>query len=398
MSRYAELMAVEDSAGKTAFQTAVTDISAGALAYDTEPLSTLGRLDPYSPQFQSMTLEKGAMVFHMLRWEMGDDAFGKFLRGLLSQYTDKSIRSADVETVAGQASNIELTAFFAQWIDGTGAPAFADKFTVYRLGNNKGFRTTGAITQDLDLFRMPVELRIETDGKTEDRRVDVSGTDSNYSVETFGRPRKITIDPENWLLKSTPDLAVRVAVLRGQQQVAQGDLTAALVEYQKALDANKTSSLADLPHRRDLLQPAQLSVRRQLLPRRPPRRRRPPLDRSLEPRRARPHLRRHRPARPRRQRVPPGRSDQRQHPGCRQRGTRPSCRTPINANAPTTNDPSRCSRDLPYPGATPQGAARLTMRAEGPLNESSPLRPRSHPKHSLGPLTSQITAPHPQTP
>ncbi|WP_158791574.1 M1 family aminopeptidase [Granulicella sp. L60] len=244
MSRYAELMYLEDSAGKNAFQTAVTDISAGALAYDTEPLTTIGRLDPFSPQFQSMTLEKGAMVFHMLRWEMGDDVFVKFLRALLTQYADKSIRSSNVETLAQSVSTLELQAFFAQWLDGTGAPAFADKYTVFRLGDNKGFRTVGAITQDLDLFRMPVELRIETDGKTEIRRVDVSGTDSQYSIETFGRPRRISIDPENWLLKSTPDLAVRVAVLRGQQLVAQGDLTGALIEYQKALDSNKNSSLA----------------------------------------------------------------------------------------------------------------------------------------------------------
>ena len=244
MSRYAELMYLEDSAGKNAFQSSITDISAGALAYDTEPLTTIGRLDPFSPQFQSMTLEKGAMVFHMLRWEMGDEVFNKFLRTLLTQYTDKSIRTSNVETVAQAQSNLELTAFFAQWLDGTGAPAFTNKYSVFRLGDNKGFRTVGAVEQDLDLFRMPVELRIETDGKTEIRRVDVSGSDSHYSVETFGRPRRIQIDPENWLLKSTPDLAVRVAVLRGQQQVAQGDLTAALIEYQKALDANKNSSLA----------------------------------------------------------------------------------------------------------------------------------------------------------
>jgi aminopeptidase N len=244
MSRYGELMYLEESNGKNAFQSAVSDVSAGALAYDTEPLTTLGRLDPYSPQFQSMTLEKGAMVFHMLRWEMGDDAFKNFLRGLLSQYTDKGIRSANVETVAEAQSHLDLTAFFAEWLSGTGAPAFTNKYSVYRLGNNKGFRTVGAITEDLDLFRMPIELRIETDGKTEDRRIDVSGTDSTFTVETFGRPRRIQIDPENWVLKSTPDLAVRVAVLRGQQLVMQGDYTGALAEYQKALDANKTSSLA----------------------------------------------------------------------------------------------------------------------------------------------------------
>jgi len=253
MSRYGELMYLEDSAGKNAFQTAIGDVSAGALAYDTEPLSTLGRLDPFSPQFQSMTLEKGAMVFHMLRWQMGDDAFQSFLRSLLTQYTDKGVRSSQVQTVAeaqtvkganNEGSHLELTPFFSQWIDGTGAPAFTDKYMVYRLGNNKGFRTIGSISEDLDLFRMPVELRIETDGKTEDRRIDVAGTDSSYTIETFGRPRRISIDPENWLLKSTPDLAIRVAVLRGQQLVAQGDLTGALAEYQKALDENKSSSLA----------------------------------------------------------------------------------------------------------------------------------------------------------
>ena len=244
MSRYGELMYLEDSAGKNAFQSAVTDVSAGALAYDTEPLTSLGRLDPFSPQFQSMTLEKGAMVFHMLRWEMGDQVFKNFLRATLSQYTDKGIRTSDIEKVAEGQSHLQLTAFFAQWLDGTGAPAFTNKYAVYRLGSNKGFRTTGSISEDLDLFRMPVELRIETDGKTEVRRVDVAGTDSPFTVETFGRPRRIQIDPENWILKSTPDLAVRVAVLRGQQLVAQGDLTGALGEYQKALDANKTSSLA----------------------------------------------------------------------------------------------------------------------------------------------------------
>ena len=37
---------------------------------------------------------------------------------------------------------------------------------------------------------------------------------------------------------------MRVAVLRGQQLVAQGDLIGALAEYQKALDQNKSSSLA----------------------------------------------------------------------------------------------------------------------------------------------------------
>src|SRR5580704_10165998 len=157
MSRYGELMYVERISGQSALQAAVLDISAGALAYDTIPLTSAGRLDPFSPQFQSMTLEKGAMVFHMLRWEIGDDNFTKTLKAIVSQYSDKAIRTRDVEKVAEQQSQQQLTAFFAQWLDGTGAPQFVNKYTVYRLGNNKGFRTIGEIGQDLDLFNMPVE-------------------------------------------------------------------------------------------------------------------------------------------------------------------------------------------------------------------------------------------------
>ena len=220
------------------------DVAAGALAYDTIPLSSVGRQDPFSPQFQSMTLEKGAMIFHMLRWEVGDKEFLAILKGVLSQYTDNSVRTEDLEKVAEAQTQQQLTPFFAQWIDGTGAPTFTDKYAVYRLGNNKGFRTIGEINQDLDLFRMPVELRIETDGKTVNQKIDVVGTDTQYVVDTFGRPRRISIDPGDWVLKTTPDLQVRISILKGQQLVAQGDLTGALTEYKKALEANPQSSLA----------------------------------------------------------------------------------------------------------------------------------------------------------
>jgi tetratricopeptide (TPR) repeat protein len=244
MARYGELMYLEEDSGRNAMRSALQDVSAGALAYDTIPLSSASRLSPFSPEFQSMTLEKGAMIFHMLRGEIGDKAFLATLKGALSQYTDASLRGDDFEKVAEAQSQQQLTPFFAQWIDGTGAPQFKNKYSVYRLGNNKGFRTIGEVNQDLDLFRMPVELRVETDGKTETQKIDVVGTDSQYVVDTFGRPRRISIDPGDWVLKSTPDLQVRIAILKGQQLVAQGDLTAALAEYQKALEANPQSSLA----------------------------------------------------------------------------------------------------------------------------------------------------------
>jgi tetratricopeptide (TPR) repeat protein len=185
------------------------------------------------------------MIFHMLRWVMGDKDFLAALKSVPSQYAGSSLRTSDFEKVAEAESHQQLTAFFTQWIDGTGAPQFTDKYVVYRLGNNKGFRTVGEIQQDLDLFRMPVELRVETDGKTETQKIDVVGADTQFVVDTFGRPRHFTIDPENWVLKSTTDQQLRTAILKGQQLVAQGDLTGAAAEYQKALQAAPQSSLAN---------------------------------------------------------------------------------------------------------------------------------------------------------
>jgi aminopeptidase N len=244
MSRYGDLMYLEDVAGKQSLEQAITDVSASALAYDTIPLTSAGRLDAFSPQFQSMTLDKGGVVFHMLRYEIGDDAFKKTLQTVLSTHKDGSISTREFEKIAEGASQQNLVPFFAQWLDGTGAPQFANKYTVFRLGNGTGFRTIGEIDQDLDLFRMPVTLQVQTEGKTETKQVEVSGSDSQYVIDTFGLPRKITIDPNNEVLKNTPDLQVRVAILRGQQLLGQGDTTGAIEQFQEALKANPQSSLA----------------------------------------------------------------------------------------------------------------------------------------------------------
>jgi tetratricopeptide (TPR) repeat protein len=243
-ARYSEAFYVESAAGEAGFQEAMKDIEVGALAYDNIPLASIGKLDPFSPEAQSLASDKGAMLFSMLRWVLGDANYNKTIRQFHQLYAGKPVSTDDLKKMAEQNSGGQLNWFFAQWLDSTGAPEFSNKYTVYRLGSGKGFRVTGEIKQDLDLFRMPVELKIDTDGKPETRRIDVAGTDSPYSVETFGQPRKITVDPNNRVLKNSPELKLRVAILKGEQLVQQGDLAAALTQLQKALDINKLSSLA----------------------------------------------------------------------------------------------------------------------------------------------------------
>jgi len=243
-ARYSEARYVESAAGANGLQEMVKDMSVGALSYDTVPMSQAGKLDLYSPEFQSLTTDKGAMILHMLRWVVGDQKFDQTMRDFASQYAGKTVTADDFKNLAEKTYGDKLTWFFSQWLDSTGAPEFKSKYTIYRLGNNKGFRSVGQITQDLDLFRMPVELKIDTDGKSEEKRIDVVGTDSAFTVDTFGRPRRITLDPNNELLKNSPEIKLRGSIQRGAGLVQQGDMVGALSEFNKALEINKNSSLA----------------------------------------------------------------------------------------------------------------------------------------------------------
>jgi aminopeptidase N len=243
-SRYSEAMYVESAAGSAGLEEVIKDMSVGALAYDNIPLSSASKLDPFSTEFQSLVTDKGAMILHMLRWVLGEDKYLKTMREFAGTYAGKSATMDEFRAIAEKYYGEQLTWFFSQWLDSTGAPEFKVKYTTYRMGSNKGFRVTGEISQDLDLFRMPVEVRIDTDGKTENKKIEVVGTTSPFTIETFGRPRRIAVDPDHHVLTNSSDVKLRSSILRGQALQQQGDLASALAEFNKALDLNKNSSLA----------------------------------------------------------------------------------------------------------------------------------------------------------
>jgi hypothetical protein len=241
-ARASEMRFVQNTVSQTAFEEATRDMAVGALAYDTVPLASVAKMDPFSPEFQSLVTDKGGMIFHMMRWVLGDQVFDKTMKDFLAQYSGKAVSVSDLQAVAEKNYGQPLTAFFSQWVEGTGAPEFKMKYTVYRV--KKGFRVVGEVTQDLDLFHMPLELKVDTDGQTEMKRIDVSGTDSAFTIETFGKPRRLVLDPNNWVLKNSPDLKVRIAIRRGTELTQAGNLAEALTEFNKALAINKNSSLA----------------------------------------------------------------------------------------------------------------------------------------------------------
>ena len=242
LARYSEFLYLEHANGPASLEGDLKDTYVEALTADNPPLIQASRLEDYSPEYWAATAAKGAAVFNMLRWVMGDANFQKLLKALPDQYSWKSVSTDQLKKMAEDLSGENLQSFFIQWIESSGAPEFKMEYTVFRT--QKGFRVMGKISQDLDTFRMPVDIKIETEGNPEEKRVEVVGTSSEFTVDTFGKPKLVTVDPTGRVLRFNPLMRVAVAIRRGEQFAEVGEFGEALKEYQKALDVNRGSSLA----------------------------------------------------------------------------------------------------------------------------------------------------------
>lgn len=255
LARYCEELYAEQSVSREAGLKAVDEFAVGALMYeDAAPISQAARLAPYSGEYRSVVMNKGAMIFHMVRAQMGDPAFKSLLREFYATYAGKVARMEDFETLAQQRAVAavkppdappDLRGFFVQWLNSTGVPDFTIDYVVYRTP--KGFRVVGKIKQPLETFHMPVELRVDTEGNPETKVLDVTGTESSFTVETFGRPKPggIKIDPNNVILKANSSLRARAAIARGEELAEQGRFYDAIGQYQKALSIQPNRPLAN---------------------------------------------------------------------------------------------------------------------------------------------------------
>ncbi|HKM83594.1 MAG TPA: M1 family aminopeptidase [Candidatus Acidoferrum sp.] len=255
LARYSEELYAEQNFGKEAGLKAIDEFAVGALMFDdSAPVAQSARLVPYSAEYRSVVMNKGAMLFHMLRAQMGDVAFKSLLHAFYTTYQGKTatmlafesmaIATADAATKRG-GTPLNLQGYFSQWLNSTGIPEFTLEYVTYRT--RKGFRIVGKIKQPQDTFAMPIQLRIDTEGNPELKTIDVVGTESDFTVETFGRPKSggIRIDPNNLILKSSPSLRARAAIARGEELAELGKYYDAVQQYQRALSIQPNRTLAN---------------------------------------------------------------------------------------------------------------------------------------------------------
>jgi tetratricopeptide (TPR) repeat protein len=90
-------------------------------------------------------------------------------------------------------------------------------------------------------------MLVQTEGNPETKTVQVSGKESEFEIESFGRPKPggIVLDPHDYILKSSQRLRVRAIIARGEAFAEQSRFYDAIQEYGRALDVQKNYALAN---------------------------------------------------------------------------------------------------------------------------------------------------------
>jgi hypothetical protein len=147
--------------------------------------------------------QKTALVFHMLRQEMGDVAFFDGVRRIIQEGTGTYLEWNNLFQIFSKAAGRDLGWFFQQWVDRPGAPTVhIQDIMVQENPMQQGHITmTGTILQAEPAFtiRLPVQVDLQG-GLTYDATLKMDGRAQPFTLHLPAVPIAITIDPQHHLL------------------------------------------------------------------------------------------------------------------------------------------------------------------------------------------------------
>jgi aminopeptidase N len=159
--------------------------------HDTETEDLMALLNPNNYQ-------KGAWVLHMLRSQLGDDAFFRGLRDYYLTHKNATATSDDLRDALEKSSGSDLKDFFARWVYGVGHPQYEVR-TDWLLPNV--LRITARQLQQGSAFSDPLPIRLTTAKGTQIVLLKPTGKETVADFHLDGPPTNIEVDPANTVLK-----------------------------------------------------------------------------------------------------------------------------------------------------------------------------------------------------
>jgi aminopeptidase N len=144
------------------------------------------------------TYNKGGVVLHMLREEIGTEVFWKAVNNYLNAHKFGNVESTDLRAAMEEASGRDLGWFFDQWVYGTSYP----KLTIRHRydARSKTIHVTVTQVQKGDrltpiAFRLPLEVGFRSGTKERSEILNVTKRVETFTLSSEAAPSEIRFDP-----------------------------------------------------------------------------------------------------------------------------------------------------------------------------------------------------------
>ncbi|HVW26776.1 MAG TPA: M1 family aminopeptidase [Polyangiaceae bacterium] len=146
--------------------------------------------------FDRHLYEKGGLVLHMLRRELGDDLFWKGVKLYLTRHGGSIVETNDLSRALEEVSGRSLERFFDQWVFRPGHPVLKVQITWEDGHVNVRVRQTQK-SGDVPLFAFPLEVEIGTKaGKIHVHEKWIESESDALVVPVAERPAWVAFDPQ----------------------------------------------------------------------------------------------------------------------------------------------------------------------------------------------------------
>jgi hypothetical protein len=176
-----------------------------------------GRVDPAS---RAIGYGKAAIVFHMVRSLIGDQAFFGALRELCREKLYSRAGWSDFIRAFSRSAGRDLAPVMEQLLIRPSGPrlALADVTVGLREG---AWRVSGSVVQTPPLYEVSLPLRLETSSAPVRKTLTVAGERTPFSFTAAAPPRRLLLDPEVdvFRLLAASELPPTVNRLKGAKEL-----------------------------------------------------------------------------------------------------------------------------------------------------------------------------------